>query len=223
MNKLKYFAFLLSAVLLCASFAEAQTYNRQNIWQKEIDSIVEFDKRQTPPKDAVLFIGSSSFRMWQSLRQDFPKLNIVNRSFGGSHLEDSIYYAPQVILPYNPKTVVIYAGDNDISAGKSVEQVFNDYKTLVGIVRKSFPKAKIIFVSIKPSPSRREFWDKFKQMNELVKTETKKDKRLLYADIWTPMLTADGAPREELYLPDRLHMNPQGYAIWREVLSKYLK
>lgn len=216
--------FILILLFLFGAFAvNSQTYNRQNIWQKEIDSIVEFDRRQTPPKDAILFVGSSSFRMWQSLRQDFPKLNVINRGFGGSHLEDSIFYAPQIILPYNPKTVVIYAGDNDISSGKSVEQVFKDYKTLVGIINKSFPKTKIIFVSIKPSPARREFWDKFKQLNEFVKAETQKDKRLLLADIWTPMLNADGEPREELYRQDRLHLNEKGYAIWREVLQKLLK
>ena len=221
MKKLKF--ILLFSLLLSASFAKAQIYNRANLWQKENDAFIDTDRRQTPPKDAILFVGSSSFRMWQNLRQDFPKLNIINRGFGGSHLEDSIHYAPQVILPYNPKTVVIYAGDNDINEGKSVERVFADYKTLVGIIHKSFPKARIIYVSIKPSPARRALWDKFKQMNELVRAKTKKDKRLLLADIWTPMLTAGSEPREELYLQDRLHMKPEGYAIWREVLSKYLK
>lgn len=218
--------FFLSIVILLfslCSFVPAQTYERANLWQKEIDTFVDFDRRQTPPKDAVLFIGSSSFRMWQSLRQDFPKVNIINRSFGGSHLEDSIHYAPQIIQPYQPRTVVIYAGDNDITAGKSVERVFADYKTLVRLIHKYSPKARIIFVTIKPSPSRREFWDKFQQVNALVKAETAKDKTLILADIWKPMLTANGEPREELYLPDRLHMNPKGYVIWREILSQYLK
>lgn len=212
------FVFFISVVGV-----SAQTYERANLWQKEIDAFTETDRRQTPPKDAVLFVGSSSFRMWASLRRDFPHLNIVNRGFGGSHFEDVIHYAPNVILPYNPKIVVVYVGDNDITAGKSVERVFGDYKTLVGIVHKSFPKARIVFVSIKPSPARQQFWTKFKQLNELVRAETAKDKRLLYSDIWTPMLTESGAPREELYVGDKIHMKPEGYKIWREVLSKTLK
>lgn len=221
--KRKIFPVIAILLLSISSFVSAQTYDRANLWQKEIDAFVDSDRRQTPPKDAVLFIGSSSFRMWQSLRQDFPKINIINRGFGGSHLEDSIYYAPQIITPYKPKTVVIYAGDNDITAGKSVERVFADYKTLVGIIHKNSPKAQIIFVAIKPSPARREFWDKFREVNNLVKAESAKDKRLILADIWKPMLTPTGEPREELYLPDRLHMKPAGYAVWREVLSEYLK
>lgn len=210
------------AIALCwslgAAFAQAQIYDRANLWQKEIDQFIETDQRQTPPASPVLFVGSSSFRMWQSVRQDFPNANIINRGFGGSHLEDVIHYAPFVIAPYKPKMVVIYAGDNDITAGKTVERVFADYKTLVGIIKKSAPTAKIIFLSIKPSPSRREFWTKFQQLNALVKAETLKDRRLGYVSVWQQMLTANGEPREELYLPDRLHMKPAGYAIWREAL-----
>jgi lysophospholipase L1-like esterase len=222
MRNFKFIVFLF-LILSFASVARSQEYSRSNLWQKEIDQFTEADQRQTPPNDAVLFVGSSSFRMWKNLRQDFPRYNVINRSFGGSHLEDSIHYAAQVILPYNFKTVFIYAGDNDIASGKTVERVFTDYKTLVGIIHKSNPKAKIVYVAIKPSPSRREFWEKFQQMNSLVKAETVKDKRLFLADIWTPMLTANGEPREELYLSDRLHMKPAGFAIWREVMSKHLK
>lgn len=214
---------LLPLVLCFVSFAKAQTYTRANLWQKEIDAFVETDRRQTPPKDAVLFVGSSSFRMWQNLRNDFSGFNVINRGFGGSEIEDSIYYAPQIILPYNPKTIFIYAGDNDIASGKSVGRVFADYQTLVGIIHKSFPKTRIVYVAIKPSPARRQFWEQFKLMNLFVRAATVRDKRLFFANIWTPMLTASGEPREELYLPDRLHMKPEGYAIWREVLSKYLK
>lgn len=219
----KLFYGLLFSLFLFPSFAKAQTYDRANLWQKEIDAFVETDLRETPPEHPALFVGSSSFRMWENLRADFPKINLINRGFGGSHLEDIIHFAPQTILPYNPKIVVIYAGDNDIADGKTVERVFANYKTLVALISNSFPKARIVFVSVKPSPSRREFWGKFQQLNALVKAETLMNKRLGFADIWKPMLTASGDAREELYLPDRLHMKPAGYEIWREVLSEYLK
>lgn len=217
--------FLIIGLFLTfgAALATAQTYDRANLWQKEIDQFIDTDRRQTPPVNPVLFVGSSSFRMWQSVRKDFPGVNIVNRGFGGSHFEDVIHYAPFVVEPYKPKMVIIYAGDNDITAGKTVEKVFADYKTLVGIIKRSAPSAKIVFLSIKPSPSRREFWGKFQQLNALVKAETFKDKRLGYVSIWEQMLTANGEPREELYLPDRLHMKPAGYAIWREALRGIVK
>jgi lysophospholipase L1-like esterase len=213
----------LFAVLFFASIAAGQTYERANLWQKEIDAFAEIDRRQTPPEKAVLFVGSSSFRGWRGLRADFPHVNIINRAFGSSHLEDIIYYAAQTITPYQAPTIVVYAGDNDIAAGKTVERVFADFQTLVKLIHKNTPKTRIIFVSIKPSPSRREFWNKFQQMNSLVKSETSKDKRLIFADVWNLMLSENGEPREELYLGDRLHLKPAGYAIWREVLQKYLK
>jgi lysophospholipase L1-like esterase len=223
MKRFGYLRLSLLILALCVSNTAAQIYERANLWQKEIDAFTEIDRRQTPPASPVLFVGSSSFRMWTTVREDFPNVNIINRGFGGSHLEDVIHYAAQTISPFRAKTVVIYAGDNDITAGKTVERVFADYKTLVGVIRQTSPNAKIIFVSIKPSPSRREFWTKFQQLNALVKAETVKDKRLLLADVWSKMLTASGEPREELYLPDRLHMKPAGYAIWRDVLREYLK
>lgn len=214
---------LAAFLIFGASIASAQTYTRANLWQKEIDAFAETDQRQTPPANPVLFVGSSSFRMWQSVRRDFPGVNIINRGFGGSHFEDVIHYAPQTIAPYRPKTVIIYAGDNDITAGKTVSRVFEDYKTLVRLIRVNSPNARIVFVSIKPSPSRREFWGKFQELNSLVKAEGAKDRRLIYVDIWQKMLNADGSPREELYQSDRLHMKPAGYAIWRAALQNYVR
>lgn len=207
--------------VLCFAFvAHAQnTYTRANLWQKEVDAFLEADKKEFPPKNAVLFYGSSSFRMWKDVGAAFPKYKVINRGFGGTHFEDAIYYAKDIALPYKPKLVILYEGDNDITAGKSVEQVFNDYKTLVGIIHKAFPKTRIAFVSIKPSPSREQFWGKFKQLNALVKAETEKDKRLAYVDIWDAMLTDDGKGREELYIQDKLHMNPSGYEIWTKALN----
>ena len=220
--KIKLLVFC-AALLLFGTTISAQIYERANLWQKEIDAFAEIDRRQTPPEKAILFVGSSSFRGWRTLRDDFPRVKIINRAFGGAHLEDVIFYAAQTIAPYQAQTIVVYAGDNDIAAGKSVERVFNDWQTLVALIRQSAPQSHIVFVSIKPSPSRREFWSKFQQMNALVKAQTVKDKRLIFVDIWNEMLTANGEPREELYLGDRLHMKPEGYAIWRAALAKYLK
>lgn len=218
---MKISKLFLVLIVLCITFsAYAQnTYTRAELWQNEVDAFLAADKKEFPPKDAVLFYGSSSFRMWKEIDKSFPKYKIINRGFGGTHFEDAIHYAKDIVLPYKPKLVVLYEGDNDITAGKSPEEVFNDYKTLVGIIHKALPKTRIAFVSIKPSPSREQFWDKFKQLNALVKSETQKDKRLAYVDIWDAMLDTNGKGREELYLQDKLHMNPAGYEIWTKALD----
>ncbi len=217
MRLIKVYLFLF--VMLFALSARAQTaYTRIGLWQKEVDAFLEADKKEFPPKNAVLLIGSSSFRMWTNSAQAFPKFKTINRGFGGTEFEDAIYYAKDIVLPYKPKLILVYEGDNDIASGKSVEQVFKDYKTFVALVHKSLPKTRIAFVSIKPSPSRENLWDKFRQLNALVKAETEKDKRLGFVDIWNQMLTGDGKARDELYLEDRLHMKPAGYEIWRDAL-----
>lgn len=212
--------YLISFVMLFALTARAQTaYTRAELWQKEVDAYLAADKKEFPPKNAVLFYGSSSFRLWADLANYFPKFKTINRGFGGTQFEDAIYYAKDIALPYKPKLIVVYEGDNDIASGKSVEQVFADYKTFVSLVHKSLPKTRIAYVSVKPSPSRENLWDKLRQLNALIKAETGKDKRLAFVDIWDKMLTADGKPREELYLEDRLHMKPAGYEIWRDALT----
>jgi hypothetical protein len=210
-------SFVLLTVLQTIAFSQTE-YQRAHLWEKEIDAFAELDKKQFPAKTEVLLVGSSSIRGWRSAAMDFPNFRVVNRGFGGSHLEDVNFYAGQVVFPYKPKLIVLYAGENDVVAGKSVERVFDDFKKFAVSVRRKLPKTRLIFVSLKPSPARWEFTPKFKQLNELIKAETEKDKRMLFVDVWTPMLDADGQPRKNIFLGDKLHMNAEGYRIWRETL-----
>ena len=123
--------------------------------------LTEIDRRQTPPENAVLFVGSSSIRAWNNLRQSFPNLKVINRGFGGSHLEDVNYYFDKIVAPYNAKKIVLYAGENDISAGIAPEKVVADYKKFAEMVHQKFPKTKIFYISLKPSPSRWKFAENF--------------------------------------------------------------
>lgn len=217
-----FYSAIFSLLLLSVS-AAAQVYERAKIWDKEIDALAEIDRRQTPPGDAVLFVGSSSIRGWRNLRQSFPNLNVINRGFGGSRLEDVNYYFDRIVAPYNPRTIVLYAGENDVSEGVAPETVLESYRKFAALVRARFPKTKIVYVSIKPSPSRWHLADKFRRTNELVKAEIAKDKRAVFADVFTPMLGASGEPKPEIFGGDRLHMNGQGYLIWHNTLEKYVK
>jgi lysophospholipase L1-like esterase len=198
-------------------------YQRSALWEKEIQAFAELDKKEFPKTGGVLFVGSSSIRGWRTVAQDFPEFYTINRGFGGSHLEDVNFYAPQIVFPYKPKLIVLYAGENDLVAGKSIETVFNDLKKFVASVRQNLPKSRLIVVSVKPSPSRWEFTPKFQELNRLMKVETEKDKHLLFVDVWTPMLDENSKPRKEIFLGDRLHMNPAGYKIWRETLYLPIK
>lgn len=198
-------------------------YRRAHLWEKEIAAFADADKKEFPRKGKVLFVGSSSIRGWRTLKEDFPSVYTINRGFGGSHLEDVNFYAPQIVLPYKPKLIVLYAGENDLVAGKSIETVLGDFKKFVSLVRQNLPKTRLLVVSLKPSPSRREFTPKFKELNGLIKTETEKDKHLLFVDVWAPMLGEDGQPKKNIFQNDRLHLNAEGYKIWRETLFPKIK
>ncbi|MCU1290830.1 MAG: hypothetical protein JWN60_3059 [Acidobacteria bacterium] len=225
MGKVLKRTLLFSALLLglqVVVFGQSE-YKRSALWEKEIAAFAAADKKDFPKKGKVLFVGSSSIRGWRTLKKDFPDIYAINRGFGGSHFEDVNHYAEQIVLPYKPKLIVLYAGENDIAAGKTIETVFNDYKRFVSIVHAKLPKTRIIVVSAKPSPSRLGFAAKYKELNSLMKAETEKDKRLMFVDVWTPMLDETGEPKKEIFQNDRLHMNAEGYKIWRETLLPYLK
>lgn len=188
----------------------------------EIAAFEAADRASPPPVGGIVFVGSSSVRMWPDVAGDFPGLPVLNRGFGGSTLPDVIHYAPRIVLPYRPRTVVLYAGDNDIAAGRTPEQVAADYGTFVGLVRRSLPTARVVWISIKPSPSRWTLADAMRRANALVAQAMRGDTLAAYVDVFTPMLGADGRPRPELYQSDSLHMTAAGYAIWRARVAPML-
>lgn len=215
------FVFVLS--LFSHAQAQAEKYERANLWQAEIDALAEIDRRQTPPKDAVLFVGSSSMRKWDNLRNDFPGFNVINRGFGGSHLEDVNYYFDRVVAPFQAKIIFLYAGENDINDGKTPERVLEDFKKFTALAHEKSPRSKLFFISLKPSPSRWQLRDKFQQTNALIKAECEKSNRAKFIDVWAAMLNEQGEPKTEIFVEDKLHMNQKGYDLWRGVLTKYLK
>jgi lysophospholipase L1-like esterase len=204
------------------SRATARDANRSARWEKAIAAFEEKDKTNPPPHNAVLFVGSSSIRFWD-VAKSFPGIDVINRGFGGSELADSVYFAPRIVLPHEPRTVVLYAGDNDLASGKTPEQVAADFREFTRLVLAKLPKTRIIYVSIKPSPSRWKLADKSRQANYLIAAHCKSDERLVYVDVTAAMLGADGKPRTELFLGDGLHLNAKGYEIWASLLKPHLK
>ncbi|HZE83188.1 MAG TPA: GDSL-type esterase/lipase family protein [Puia sp.] len=181
------------------------------------------DAAEPPPEHPILFAGSSSFAKWKDIASYFPGYPIINRGFGGSTLPDVIRYTYDVILPYHPKQVVIYCGENDlVSPSVTAAEVLLRFKTLYGIIRQNLPDATIDFVSIKASPSRRQIFPKVREANALISQFLEKEKNATFIDIYPAMLDAGGNPRGELFLQDSLHMQPAGYAVWQKIILPYL-
>ena len=181
-----------------------------------------WDAENFIPENGIVFLGSSSINYWRTA-EAFPGLPVINRGFGGSHVSDVNHYVEQTVLKYSPSTVVFYAGDNDLGAGKSVTQVFEDYQEFVEAVLEELPESEIVFVAVKPSIRRWSLWPKMQELNEKVHSFSGLRANLHYADIATPMLGKDGTPMPELFVRDGLHMTSAGYDIWTDVLANLLQ
>jgi lysophospholipase L1-like esterase len=188
-------------------------------FEPEIRAFEAADRASPPPLGGVVFIGSSSIKNWTDLAADFPGVPGLNRGFGGSTLADVVHYENRILLPYHPRLVVLYAGDNDLAQGRTPERVLGDYRAFVTRLRSALPAARVVFVSIKPSPSRRAYIDRMRETNQRIRTEIARDSRQAYVDVFTPMLDATGQPRPELFGPDSLHMTRAGYLLWRALLA----
>ncbi len=218
--------FLLVGIFLlgCAPQLVHQTaVSAPSQWEPEIVGFETADRTNPPSRGGIVFVGSSSIRMWQTLAGDFPDLSVLNRGFGGSELSDVVRFADRIVVPYKPRVVVLYAGDNDLNAGKTPARVFSDFQEFVAIVHRDLPATRVVFVAIKPSIARATIIDKIRVTNQLIRDYVRSDSRVVYVDVFTPMLDASGQPRRELFLEDGLHMNARGYAIWRDLIAPVLR
>jgi len=217
MKKLVFVLSLLFTTILCGA-QEARFIN-------EIRYFKKLDSLKFPPKNAVLFIGSSSFTRWKDVSDYFPGHTIINRGFGGSSLPDVIHYTPDIVFPYEPKQVVIYCGENDFTAAGGIEAavVVERVKELIALIRTRYPKIPIAYISIKPSPSREKYFAQMKEANAAIKKWMKKKKRnLSFINVFDAMLNKDGSLKKEIFVEDNLHMNAEGYKIWQQIIEPYL-
>lgn len=191
-------------------------------WEAEIAAFEASDRTNPPPKDCIVFVGSSSIRMWSGLKSDFPELPVVNRGFGGSELADSVHFADRIIVPYKPREVVIYAGANDLANGKSPEVAFGEFVALFETIHQQLPRARVVFIATAPNPSRWKLVDKMKRFNSLSRDYCN-EHGATFVDVFTLMLGPEGLPKSDIYREDGLHMNLKGYAIWKSALAPYVK
>jgi lysophospholipase L1-like esterase len=212
---------LIACLLFVELTAIAQDPRR---FETEVTNLVAGDSA-VKKKNLILFTGSSSVRLWRpDLASSFPDKNVLNRGFGGSHMSDLLYYFDKLILPYRPRQIFIYEGDNDLASGKTPEEIMRQADSLLHLIRtKVSRRVNVVFIAAKPSLARwnqREIYTKF---NGMLKTWAAKNKNVTYADVWTPMLDPSGKVKDDLFIEDGLHMKANGYEIWTRVFAPYMK
>jgi lysophospholipase L1-like esterase len=213
---------LKSLLLVCSLFLTSHLMAQP--FADEIGQFKKEDALRPPPANSILFVGSSSFRKWTDMSSYFPGYTIINRGFGGSSFPDLIRYANDIIVPYHPKQIVIYCGDNDLAASDSItaDSVFERFRVLFEMIRTSLPSENIVYVSIKPSPSRVRLREKMEKANLLIKTYLSINSHASFVDVYHKMLNPDGSIMTDIFLEDNLHMNAKGYAIWQKAITPYL-
>ena len=183
-------------------------------WEKEIKAFEASDAKNFPPADAAVFVGSSSIRMWKTLAEDFTEFPTVRRGFGGSQLSDSALFADRIILPYKPRIVVVYAGSNDIAAGKKPEDVLEQFELLVSKIHATLPDTRIAFISINPSIKREAKQTEVRAANSLIRKFVEGKPLLRYINSHDGLMGPDNRARKELLRADGLHLNAEGYKQW---------
>jgi len=190
-------------------------------YDADIAAFTTWDRKNSTPDDAVLFVGSSSIRFWPTAVY-FSNRKVVNRGFGGAHISDVNHFVQETVFSHDPSVVVFYAGDNDVWAGKREAQILDDFVEFVSSVQAESTNTPIVFVSLKPSPSRWSVWAEMQAANQTIRSLVDGDPFLHYADVATPMIGNDGVPIPGLFLDDGLHLNAEGYGVWTDVVKTVL-
>jgi len=221
---MKSWTRVLFGLFLLTCAADLQAQQEPYPFWNDIRQFKTSDSLRPPPKNAILFVGSSSFTNWKDVQDYFPDYPIINRGFGGSSLTDVIRYADEIIYPYKPKQVVIYCGENDFAADDSVTAslVFARFMKLFTMIRGKLNEVPVVYVSMKPSPSRQRLMPAMETANEQIKAYLKTKKRTSFVDVYHKMLTHDGQPIDSIFNSDKLHMNKYGYAIWKKEITPFL-
>lgn len=222
---------LFGAALLVLSFgfygaapASADSLGAEDRrWEESIAAFAAEDSRTALTPGGVVFVGSSSIRLWRDLDKQWESARVINRGFGGARLADCTRYLDRLVFPHAPRVIAVYAGDNDIAEGRTPKEVFNEFVRFVEAVRKTLPGTRIAYISIKPSPARARFMAQAREANQLIEKFASLGENLEYVDIFTPMLDPSGKPRAELFQPDALHLNAAGYQLWASIIGPRLR
>ena len=216
------FISALFSFLLISFLAWAQNSPGPQRFEDTVIEYEEHDKENGFPDGAVLFVGSSSVRMWKSIDEDLPQVTAVNRGFGGSQFSDLLYYLDRLVTCYQPSKIFIYEGDNDISSGKKTKEILSDAKQVRQGIAASLPGIPVYFISAKPSVARWKLRKKYQQLNSKLAIYASKTPNTGFVNVWDPALDENGEVLKDIFLEDNLHMNEKGYAIWKKAIEPFL-
>jgi lysophospholipase L1-like esterase len=208
-------ALVVLAMFSCSNMATDLGPKR---WEKDIAAFEAQDLASPPPRNGIVFTGSSSIALWSDLEQAFPEFPIINRGFGGSTTADVTFFVDRIVSPYKPQIVVLSSGTNDIAGHRTPRQVLVDFRSFVKKVHATLPEANVFYLSIHTPPGRIELRDMNQQANTLIAQECARDPALTFVDIQDLMITKDGQPNQDLYR-DALHPNAKGYELWKTRLT----
>lgn len=220
-----FFAFVCGLFLQAGSLnaqAQAEVSAKVHRFEKDIAAFESADKKNPPPKGAILFVGDSTFTRWKSIQNDLPEYTVINRGFGGSQMSDLLHFTDRVVIPYKPRLIMVQEGGNDLHSGKQPEQVVADMKAFVEKVQKALPAVPIVIGSLAPSPGRWGEIENRKRLDQLIKAFVATQKNVRFIDYFEAFLGSDGKPREELFVEDRIHPSALGYQLRAKIIRPFL-
>jgi lysophospholipase L1-like esterase len=208
--------------IICLLHISSCAQDKPPFWQ-DVQTIKNYDKMYKPPVHPILFVGSSSIRKWDNLQLDFGKYNVLNRGVGGAVINDIIYYLNDIVFAYEPRQIVLYVGENDVvNEANTADTILNRTIRLYTLIRVKMPSVPIVYIAMKPSPSREKFVQKVIDANKKIKAYLAKEKNTAFVDVFPLMLNKEGKMRPELFVGDMLHMKPEGYTIWKKAVEPFL-
>ncbi len=221
------FSLFLAASLCCAdAVAQAPVappaVSQAERFELQVRSYEAGDRARPPPTGAILFAGDSQFFRWKTIHEDLPGYTLINRGIDSFQIEHLVQFADRLVLPYQPRLIVIHAGGNDVHNGKQPARVLADFQAFVARVRVKYPTVPIVFSSITPGPGR---WDEAArrvETNRVLREYIATQPDLAFIDLWNAMLTSDGQPREDLWVADRVHPNHAGYLLRVRLTKPFL-
>ncbi|WP_104385653.1 GDSL-type esterase/lipase family protein [Sphingobacterium sp. HMA12] len=219
---IKLFGCLLLSLSISFTYAQA-VLTQQQKWEEKIQRYERLDKQNPPPDNVILFVGSSTIENWKTLKDDFVGQAVLNRGVSGTKTIDLYTYRDRLITPYNAKQIFIYEGDNDIGLHWSTDRIVEQFAALFSEIRKTKPYAEIIYISIKPSPRRLKDKIQIEEVNGRIKQFLKQQSGTAYADVYSKMLDVHGDLVPAYYREDGLHLTAEGYTIWKDVISEFIK
>lgn len=170
-----------------------------------------------------VFLGDSITEQFE-LSKYFEGYSVINSGVSGDTTEVILNSMEERVYQYNPSTVFIMIGTNDINQNKSTEYIFNNIKKIVRKIQINLPNSKIIVESIIPSQEEWGDYDdntKREEINKLLYDEYK-DSNVTYVNLYSLLEDENNKKLNEKYSKDGLHINDSAYEIISKELKKYM-